>query len=109
MSDSNTNSPRMSLVTKRLLIQMLPERWHHTYPDGKFRPETYSKIISLKNPTEDEIAALIGNRSWTSLVCNSCRKEVDEVVSMDVTSGEYATYMCRDCLQKALDLLKGSQ
>jgi hypothetical protein len=99
----------MILVTRQFLVSKVVSRWRDNYyrPMGWYddnKREIYEQLIALESPTAEDVNHVIGNGSWTSLVCDSCKQQVDEVVSIDVTGGEYATYICEACLNKAQGL-----
>lgn len=106
----------MKVITKAYLISAVAERWFDLYYiDGGMwersywgtdRAVTYEQLKALTNPTEQDIASIIGNESWTRLQCNHCRRDVEAVVIVDVTHGEYTTYLCAECLRAALEMLK---
>ncbi len=59
-----------------------------------------------KATTEDEIAAIIGNSSWTEVICNECLQVVGAVVELgcDPKIDEGTFCICHTCLQKAIEL-----
>lgn len=103
-----------NFVTKQMLRDAVAERWKHTYfnnPEpGVWRDtithdskETYEKLLALRNPTNEDIAAIIGNASWTRLQCDSCRKDREALSSFSIY--DHSLYLCKDCLEKALGAL----
>ena len=102
----------MRLITKEMRVKGVAERWKRNYlRDGKWY-ETYSgdtEIVYkklLKATSEKEVNDIIGNKSWTELHCDDCKKEVDAVVQLgDEPDYESATAnICFDCLEKAIGL-----
>lgn len=98
---------KMNLITRHILCQAAPSRFAMQYrdrmdvplADGKPPQKTYDKLVNCDlNP--ETINRIMGNDSWTQLTCNACRKDVESVISIDVTGGEYATYICEDCVKK---------
>ncbi len=92
----------MIKITKQDLINNVIQNWQYQYPKGKYpdKDEKLEKLIKLEPKTEQSIANLIGNDSWTKLNCDECAKEVETVVIL-----YNSTYCCKDCLIKALELL----
>jgi hypothetical protein len=104
----------MELITKEILIKSVAGRWKANY----FNPRTnyWSTIISgdteivykklLKATSEKEVNDIIGNKYWTELHCDDCKKEVDAVVQLgDEPDYESATAnICFECLEKAIGL-----
>lgn len=64
----------------------------------------YYKLLNLGDKkTEENIAEVIGNKSWTQLECSECGEDSNSVITMSVE--EYGMYLCKSCLRKALELL----
>lgn len=102
----------MNLVTKQILIDEVCFRWaQQYYTNGEWRygydkEDIYHKLQSLGDKkTEESIAEVIGNSSWTQLICNECNRDSERVVVMSCE--EYAFYLCLKCINKAGKLLKG--
>jgi hypothetical protein len=91
----------MEVLTKRQVIRDVPKRWKQQYPNGK--EGKYEKLIAAKPLSKKKVDAIIGNNSWTELICDQCRKDVPLVVLLD--SSEYSNSICEQCLNKALDLI----
>ena len=91
----------MKVLTLKQVIKDVPKRWKAQYPNGK--NGIYEKLIAAKPLSKKKVDTIIGNESWTSLECTECEKQVKVVVMLEKT--EYATNLCEDCLNKALDLI----
>ena len=57
--------------------------------------------------TADDVAAIIGTRAWTDIICSECGNIVDSAMQF----GEYdhdstPEVVCLDCLKAAIDLLE---
>jgi hypothetical protein len=105
----------MKLITKQDIINVAPARWHSAYfiPDSgwAYLPKidtgaVYRRLMALPELTERAINGVIGNGTWTEIRCDSCHKSVESVVNLDVTHGEYTTYICPNCLRVALELVE---
>lgn len=92
---------QMPLVfTKRQMIEEVADKWRAQYPDS--HQETYNELLKLNSETAtpEKIAEIIGNNSWTMLICNQCKRDVEAVV----TVGAYPDYetstacLCIDCI-----------
>lgn len=106
------------VLTKREVIQGVPERWKQQYfgLDGwrstraDNREDTYHalKALDLASCTEADIEAVIGNRSWTRLECDGCEREVDKICFLRSHSqNEYGSCSyCKDCLAGALKAIE---
>ena len=77
------------------------ERWRAQYQneDKTWRSTVtgdteivYNKLLMCPNDP-DQIAAIVGNKSWTHTYCNGC----SEYVKVSVIYGE-DTKLCRNCL-----------
>lgn len=105
----------VTLLTKSYVRQHVAENWLNQYrreivgsPNGD-RGLIYKQLIESGDmPTEDQIAEIIGNRSWTRTQCDICGKDVEELASFRselINDGMSAAYICSMCLQFALDLM----
>jgi hypothetical protein len=74
------------------------------------KEQTYQRLISLVNPTQQQIKEVIGNGSWTRLKCDECGKEVQATIEVGQEPDyESATAnLCIDCLRKALEKFEGA-
>lgn len=107
----------MKLITSRDLIRKVPERWKAQYCNGGQWGNTlvsgstkavYEALVALdlETATADQVAAIIGNESWSRNMCNECGQNVDAVVEIGQPPDyESATaYACGPCLYKATAL-----
>lgn len=94
----------MLILTKQHQIRSIAERWRDQYFDNgtwKFckggAEAIYNQLVKLPNSaTEEDIAKVIGNGSWTKIGCDSCGESVDVVAIFD------DDYVCLTCLRAAL-------
>ena len=102
----------MYRITRESRAKLAVKSWRHTYSSGRYGSDKIIKLEQLEalgdNPTPDQIDAIIGNPSWTSVGrCHECGKEGCEVL---IQLGQEPNYesrtanICPECLQKALDL-----
>ena len=96
----------MELITKQSLIDTVGLNWQKHYPEnfeltgGEFSNKILEKLEKLPaTRTEEDIAKVIGNYSWTEINCEECGESVDEVIVFTE-----AAKICKRCLKKALDL-----
>ena len=98
----------MKLITERTQIQDIAARWRAQYP--RDRQEIAQKLDALdENSTADDVAAIIGNRTWCQpSTCNDCGAVADVAVQV----GEEPDYesrtatLCLACVEKALSLMR---
>lgn len=85
-------------------------RWAHQYArngdqvlqSGKTSTEILKALKALKRPTKQQVDKIIGNETWTSVLCSGCNTYVLEAVSF----GEQAIYLCLSCLQSGVRALR---
>jgi hypothetical protein len=99
----------MELITKKDLISNVSERWDMQYR-GSISADKINKgniLRSEKPQTEKRIIEIIGNKTWTTITCNECKREVDAVVQLgDEPDYESSTALiCFDCLNAAVNLI----
>lgn len=96
----------MRYVNRAVLAQEAPDRWaeqHRRYADD----EKMWKTAALLALTPEErmparIAEIIGNDSWTRVVCDQCKEDVEEAIQFE-TDGN-SMRLCLFCLEAALKL-----
>lgn len=100
----------MNILNKQYLIDNICSVWKQNYffagnwRYGHNKEEIYNNLVALgDNKTEENIAEVIGNSSWTRLECSECEQDSYSVVTMSVE--EYGIYLCKSCLIKGLELL----
>lgn len=92
-------------LTVEQVITNVPRRWRSQYggrlhlPTWKDPSRTWGDVADKLDsaPDKESIDAIIGNDSWTTLRCDECGKDVDEVAVFDVNGGEYVLHLCKDC------------
>lgn len=104
------------LITRRGEIRTVATRWRTQYPSGTSlaRGESadaiYSRLLDLdsERATPGEVAAIIGNGSWTAICCDGCTRDVDAAVQVgQMPDYESATAtLCLECLRAALQMLE---
>lgn len=95
------------LLTKQHLVNVVDGRWKKQYyRDGSWsyygenKLNIYEKLVSLgeiKNP--EDVDKIIGNSSWTRLICHNCNKDVDAVFVFGI--GHNSLHICEDCVKVA--------
>jgi hypothetical protein len=100
----------MRLISCGGLVKDIAASWAAQYPVGDRLPdkeEIYQKLLALKKPTKAGIEAIIGNNSWTTLVCDECSEKAAVLVILGAEPDyDSATAsVCVKCLRKALVLL----
>lgn len=90
----------MKLITKEQLIRDVHNRWIEQYknePQDSDKMVIYESLKSLGDGINKEsVDRIIGNESWTRLMCHICDKDVDQVVVYN----KYESYgcFCKQCL-----------
>ena len=95
------------LLTKQHLVNTVDDRWKKQYFKFSsldyymdYKIEKYKKLVSLgENKDLEDVNKIIGNSSWTRLICNNCNKDVDAVFIFG--TDEYSYYVCEDCVKIA--------
>ena len=92
------------LLTKQHLVNTVDERWKKQYYRGGSwnycADEKYEQLVNLgNNKTPEDADKIIGNSSWTRLICNHCNNYV-EVVFIFGAHHE-SLYVCEDCVKCA--------
>ena len=100
----------MKVINKQDLIKNIADSWLKQYPSNSYlntpKWEVYLKLKSLDgSQTADDINKIIGNNSWTVLLCDQCSKDVNHVVGIMYDYGIFTT-ICKDCLKEALSMLE---
>lgn len=97
----------MKLITKQIKIDEAVKCWDYCYKNGT--KDSYGrieaeKIHNLSNPTATEINEIIGNNSWTELICNECNEDVDNIMELgeELDEDTRTVWICKDCLMQAL-------
>ena len=82
-----------------------------TFPDGRHSQDILAalKALDLHTCSAQDVEALVGNPSWTTLRCDECQRSVPAVVVMS-ESDNYedgaVLQVCTACLAEALALSK---
>ena len=97
------------LLTKQHLANIADYRWKEQYYRddswsyyGEDKVETYEKLVNLgKNKNPEDVDKIIGNSSWTRLICHNCNKDVDAVFAFGI--GHNSLHICEDCVNIAVE------
>lgn len=105
----------MELITERSRIKTVAERWDAVYaPEFRLIASGSSKTISeklhalnLSKVSAKTVNKIIGNDSWTRLVCDECRKPVTRVAVLYHPGDDNAAFLiCESCATKVKTLFK---
>ena len=96
------------LLTKQHLVNTVDERWKNQYyinsswkRYGEDKVEKYEQLVNLgSNKNPKDVDKIIGNSSWTRLICHNCNKDVDAVFIFGAS--EESCYVCEDCVNIAV-------
>lgn len=65
----------------------------------------HAKLQALgAEPTPEAVDQIIGNHSWTTVVCAECDHAVDAAVQFSLAGAN--TTICLTCLERAVELLR---
>lgn len=105
----------MELITERSRIKTVADAWDAVY-GPEFRPMVSgsSKTISeklhalnLSKVSAATVNKIIGNDSWTRLVCDECLKPVTKVAVLYNPGDDSAAFeICESCATKVKTLFK---
>ena len=107
----------MRIITKRDKIRDVAEHWKrqyydsngwHVFYDGTRSRAVYDRLLALPDTaTGRDVAAIIGNSTWTRLTCDECGHEVNALVVFgEKPVGQTAFIrLCPDCLRYAVAAL----
>jgi hypothetical protein len=111
----------MKLTTQRDLIRAVAARWRQQYEPFTHDTPLFSvrngyrqaipkkeiaamlDAIDAETATPEDIAAIIGNESWTRLTCDECGKDTDAVltVGQEPDYESHTASLCRSCVERA--------
>jgi len=102
----------MEVITKKAKMENVAQTFRAQYSENTVlrngnTGDIYKALIELNPKTEDAIAEIIGNRSWTANNCNECGKDSDVLIQIGQPEDyESSTaWICRDCLSKAIAMI----
>jgi hypothetical protein len=93
-------------MDSRRLILRVAERWRAQYPDAHADKLVIQRALEALDPataTAEEVEAIIGNKSWTTEMCDVCEEHVYQwLILGEPRDYESATVnICRTCLADA--------
>ena len=104
----------MELRTERSRIKEVAEMWDATY-GPEFRSTSHVdtralskklRALNLDKVTAGTVNKIIGNDSWTVLICHECAVEVKKVVVFYNGDGDRAYQICESCATKVKTMFK---
>lgn len=105
----------MELITERSRIKTVAERWDAVY-GPEFRPtaggsskEKSEKLhaLNLSKVSANTVNKIIGNDTWTRIVCDECLKPVTKVAVLYNPGDKSAVFeICESCATKVKTLFK---
>ena len=102
----------MTVITERQLIRHVAKAWATQYAGSadteKQEIGRHLAALNGKTASADQVAQIIGNRSWTQLRCDECGQMVPWVVQVgeeDDYESRTAT-LCRACVRQAAKLIR---
>ena len=114
----------MKRITERDRILTVAERWDAQYsiniegvpprPDNPLASEDTARQISerlhklnLKKVKASTVNKVIGNDSWTRIVCEECEKTAEQVVVLYGSGSDTTIEICESCLNLAKRVIQG--
>lgn len=102
----------MELITRQTNANKVAKRWGEVYrghPDTD-KMRILEKLIALgDSPDPDDVDAIIGNTSWTSMNdCDECGKQSVPFIVMVGQEPNYESrtaYLCGDCIGELARLI----
>ena len=106
----------MRKITKRQKIKGVSDRWDKQYKKHsgdsywKKQLDTGDKLrkLDLNKVSAKVVNEIIGNNSWTQLICDECEKDKPFLIRfLERYEDEYecnSCDVCKDCLNKAIEL-----
>lgn len=101
----------MKILDRKKLASTACERWARVYDSGRYGEDKLLILENLKklgkNPTPDDVDNIIGNKTWTNLLCSECGeyKEKIIIVGQEPNYESSTAYLCNDCVRKAYNLI----
>ena len=104
----------MELITERSRIKSVAQRWDAVYgPDFRHLVGGSSKEISvtlhalnLNKVSANTVNKIIGNDTWTVLMCSECNAKVKKVVVFYGPYDYHAHQICESCATKVKTMFK---
>lgn len=96
---------RLQVISPRRLILEVVNRWKRQYPDSRLETRAKLEALDLTTATAADIAAIIGNDSWSRLWCDGCSGYVDGPVILINPDGDGTPTICATCMSAGLALL----
>lgn len=102
----------MRLVLSRQKITNIADRWASQYPPDKYPDDTrWGQVrqklakLDVETATPNDVANIIGNKSWSHVSCSECGDYGDRGVQF----GDFGDYsdsvtVCPSCLRAAAAL-----
>ncbi len=106
-------------MVKRVTVSVasgrgVAERWRTQYQyKGKWTVtvsgdsgKVYKRLCTLGgNPGIDDVAKVIGNKSWSYLSCSACGEEVTRAANLTRDYSDNEILLCEACLKDGLQAL----
>lgn len=95
----------MRLRLSRELIANVSRRWAEQYPKGRDGINEKLDALDPATATADQVAAIIGNKSWSHFTCRECSQYHERVVDLfGEYDGDRDCFFCPSCLRAAAAL-----
>lgn len=114
----------MKRITERDRILDVAERWDAQYsiniegvpprpdiplPNGDTARQISERLhkLNLKRVKASTVNKIIGNDSWTCVMCEECEKDVGQAVVLYGSGSDSAIEICESCLNLAKRVIQG--
>jgi len=100
----------MKLITWRDKIRNVAKTWaiqyRNTADTSKKEVLAQLKTLDIEKATVEDVAQIIGNYSWTRLICDECGEDVPAVVlvGQEPDYDSSTVYLCKSCALKVQGL-----
>ncbi len=102
----------MKRITERDRILTVAERWDAQYSmlaSGDTARQISERLhkLNLKKVKASTVNKVIGNDSWTRVMCEECEKDVGQAVVLYGSWPDTAIEICESCLNLAKRVIQG--
>lgn len=91
------------LITRRDRILIVLDRWTQQYPRDLLAVRQGLAALDLMTCDRGAVDTIIGNTSWTDLICDECKRDSDALVHVG-SEPDYdsrSANLCPACLARA--------
>lgn len=104
----------MRLINTRQLVLSVAARWAQRYPlrlPGTYEAQVFQALLALdlNTATVADVEALVGTDTWTTIVCDQCRRRVSCAIEVgaELDAESRTAVLCRACCTDAYTCITG--